>query len=484
MGPWHWYAVAVHAALCIAAGAGVLCLRREHDPLLHNWAGCYLAGELLLTVFVLATGFLPVGLTGVLLAMAVVGVVAGVAPSLRRGAGPLRGAGPRPLLAIGLALLWLLLFPQLLMTVQLTVPYEWDARSIWLMHGKALLHGGGLRAAFFCDPHMLWSHVDYPLLIPAQAACCARLFGGWDDQVARAFLLLDFLAYGRLLLPILRARGHGPVFATAVGVLLFAQGVPGVVLGELYVSGQADYHYAMPLALAVLLLCPPFGGAGRPLAVLLAARAAAVKNEGTALVAAGLALCALVGGWRWLRARPRPRWRDLPAARRTEVVAGLAALLLPAAMWGLWKHLHGVSGDLHLGARALTPGLLATALAERAGPVLRLMGEQALANGLHWLLLAWVVLAAAGVWLGRATASGAGWMRAEAAVAVAALAVCAAAFATYVLSPHDVGWHVSTSAGRVLFLPQLLLFALCLFRCEALRRARGGDCPGSRARGT
>jgi len=463
----QWSAVAIYAVLCSAGGGGVLrLLRLPRDPLVHNWAGCYFAGQLVLTVLVLSTGLLPIGLGAVLGAVAAFGIGT-LAVVFRRG-WPEWAKRPWP--AAGIALLWLALFPQLLVIVHATAPTEWDARSIWLFHGKGLLWGDGVGAAFFGDVQFWWSSPDYPLHIPVQAACCARLFGSWDDQVARAFLLVDFLAYGRLLLPILRARGHGTVAAIAVGTLLFAQGVPSFVIGDPYVSGQADYHYALPLALAVLALAPPSGASGRAIAALLAARAAAVKNEGMLYVFVALALWLGAAAWRRLRAHPRPRWRDVVPRLRGPVVGAVLALALPTLLWSVWKRSHGVAGGLHLAERVMTRGLLWDALAERTRVVLSFLTGELAANWTLWLLAAWVLLLGAGAVVGRA-ASGTGWGRHETMVALALLGACGMVFMTYVLSPHDAEFHMRTSARRVLFFPHLLAFVLCVFRLEALQRA-------------
>src|SRR5262245_42923489 len=468
----QWSAVAAYALLCIAAGGGALrLLRLPRDPLVHNWAGCYFTGQLVLTVLVLSTGFLPIGLPAVLGVMALFGAGTLAVALLRHG---LPSWAKRPWPAAGIALLWLALFPQLLLMVHATAPYEWDARSIWLFHGKGLLWHDGVSAAFFGDTQFWWSNLDYPLHIPAQAACSALLFGGWDDRVARAFLLVDFLAYGRLLLPILRARGHGALAAVVVGTLLFGQGTHGIILGEGYVTGQADYHYAVPLALAVLALASPLAGSGRAIAVLLAARAAAVKNEGMLYVFCTLLLWLAVAAWRWLRARPRPQWRDALPRLHGPVVGAVLALLLPTLLWGVWKRSHGVSGGLHLAERIMTPGVAWHAFAERSGVVLSYLASQMVDNWTHWLGVAWLLLSCAGAIVGRAAATGFGWRRHEPLVAGALLGACGIVCMTYVLTPHDVVMHMKTSALRVLVFPHLLVFVLCVFRLEALLAAHRG----------
>src|SRR4030095_9461307 len=87
----------------------------------------------------------------------------------------------------------------------------------------------------------------------------------------------------------------------------FAQGTPSLFYGESYVTGQADYHYATPLALAVLALAPPAAQRSGPLAVLLAARAATTKSEGAAYV---LAATLVAAAW-WAACQ----WRGPQRAR-------------------------------------------------------------------------------------------------------------------------------------------------------------------------
>ncbi len=479
----QWLAVCCHAAVCTALGGGCLWLGRwPRDGLLHNWAASYLTGQLLVTLLVLSTGFLPWHLPAVVAVAVVLAAITAAAAAVvlvrtfrRDGAGPALTSART---SVVLAVATMALFPHLLIVVHCTPPLEWDARSIWLFHGKAVYCCGGVTERFFADQQFWWSNLDYPLHIPAQAAVCATYHGGWDDQVARAFLLFDFFAFARLLLPTLRRRGHGRLLATAVTVLLLAQGVPSVVFAQNYISAQADYHYVTPIVLAALLLTTPGGPCCVPLVLVLLARAAVTKNEGMAYVGGAVLLAVGHGAWCWWRSRARPPAALLMQRHGRSIAFALLVGVGPPLVWGVWKRLHGVTGGLHLADRVMQPAILWPALAERSGTVAVILMEHMHANGTTWLAIAWLVLASVASYMGRGAGGGSRWRRHELVNLLGFTGAVGVVFATYVLTPHDVVYHMDTSAHRVLFLPHLLVFLACVFRLDALLAAHRAHAAG------
>jgi hypothetical protein len=56
---------------------------------------------------------------------------------------------------------------------------EWDARSIWLFHGKRLFFDNSFYSIL--DNYFQISHNDYPLLAATLSACLANLIGSWNE---------------------------------------------------------------------------------------------------------------------------------------------------------------------------------------------------------------------------------------------------------------------------------------------------------------
>ena len=471
-----WLLAAGFFVMTALLGRAVLrWLEPAGSVLLRDWSAAWLAGQLVLLAATLATGFAPVTHEALLPFVIAVAAAVAVASAWRA---PARAAA-----AVAAAAAWVLLaallFPDLALLVHRTPVVENDARSIWMFHGKALYVAGGVDASFFTDPMYAWSSPDYPLLVPAQAAWSSLLLGRWSDVGCRAFLWFQFAAWLRLGYLTLRARTWPRWLALAVTCALAVQGWSLIgVPGYAFVSGQADYHYAVPLLLALLLVTGPAapgregGGDARALAVLMLAYAANTKNEAVvyvALFAAAWAAASVVvharcGGGRAVAGAAR-------GARRDWLLA--AALgLVPWAAWAGWKGAQGLASNLRVAERATSPDLVRELLATRLPNVLRMLGEDVQFRDTGRLALGLAALAAASAVAHRLGRRGLGVRRAEAIVAGAWLTVMALVVVVYVLTPHDYVFHMQTSVTRLLYLPHLLVFAACVLRLDALRTSR------------
>ncbi|MGE3175368.1 MAG: hypothetical protein AB7O97_22275 [Planctomycetota bacterium] len=455
-----WLATFAYAALATALGHGALRLLRLHRaPLLGEWSACFLVGQMVLHAATLTTLLLPWSLRG----MSPVLAAGGAAATLAFAREHWRARTlPRVLPAALLFAAAMLLFPNLLLSVHTTPTVEWDARSIWILHGKALHVHGGVDSAFFGNPRFWWSNLDYPLLLPAQAAWTAVIQGRWDEIGCKAFLWFQFAAWFHLAVTLLTRRWMPWFTAVPAVALAMVQGPPVLTAGFGYVSGLADQHYATPLVLALLALLAGEGRALWPFAIAMLTYAACTKNEATAYTAALGAAVAAAWVLRHRRAL-RMAARDLAVLRAPAVLA-FALGVLPMVCWRLYSRAQPIPGGLNLD-RQVT--MLPELLAARAPTVLRFFFERHLLAGAHWLLLAWVLLAAAGALRRRRPGLG----RADALLLAALLAVHALIAVTFVLTPHDYVMHMQMALGRLLALPQLLLCALCALRLRHLLQA-------------
>jgi hypothetical protein len=310
----------------------------------------------------------------------------------------------------------------------------WDARSIWFFQAKRIFHDGGL------DIEKGWvnlsygfSHLEYPKLLPLLGAQVAYGLGFWNEYLPKAGLLVLLAPVVLGLLGVARHLGYAFVLL----LLVFLLG------GGAYLwNGYADAYLAAYAGLAMLFFSRWLSrGAALDLACGLVFLGVTLnlKNEGTLVavcVGAGLLLFAPAAV------------RMLTARRVPEAV--WIALLLPLIGFGVWTATRiywGGESDLQLGlgtvariaARIGDGGLVVAGLAMLSQP------------GSTGAALALVFAAILAGKSGRRVPPEA-WFPAVVA-AMYALGI----FAIYLGTPHDLRWHLATSAERT------LLVAMCGF---------------------
>ncbi len=319
----------------------------------------------------------------------------------------------------------------------LAPPGEWDFWAIWGLKGKVFHEAAAVDWGWLERPANEFAHPDYPILVPLGYDFAASLAGSWPER--ELGLLFTVLAASILLFtaahlgeatgsPLLAAAGAaalaGPVLSVPIGLadlplLVFG----GIALLESRSAIVDRREGRMPIAAAALAL------------------AALTKNEGIALTVA-TAIAILVAG----------------GARRWSLLLATAPAGAAAACWIALRRMHGLGTDLfggeplsRLAAAAASPSATLEALA--ANPP---------EHALFWLAAAVAILAAGARCLSRER------------LLLVALALQLAFFlGAYLVTPHEVAWHVATSWPRLL--AQLLIpaaFVAFVFGWEALARPR------------
>ena len=88
--------------------------------------------------------------------------------------------------------LYLKFFLLLIIIISFGTPaYEWDARSIWLFHAKRIFYDNSIFSV--SDNYAIFSHNDYPSLVPAFSSAVATLFGYWNEVFPKLSFSLMFL---------------------------------------------------------------------------------------------------------------------------------------------------------------------------------------------------------------------------------------------------------------------------------------------------
>ncbi len=314
----------------------------------------------------------------------------------------------------------------------------WDAWAMWFLKGRALFQEGTVPAALLTDPHYAgYAHLDYPLLVPLTIAGTYAWTGDHDPLMKGWWALLAGAAGAGLYW-----GGAGLVSRAARwGGLLLVLGVPDLIKHATgYYAGYAD----LPLAVLALFgaiflyrwLRQPAPGAFT-LAALFFSLAGFTKNEG--LVTAGVGL-ALLFGLALLR-------RQLTWAGAGAAVALAALILLP---WQWEKATLHITGDLQP-----TWALVQAQWAARIPPIVN--GLTLMAASPYHQNLVWPVLPLLGT--GALVFTTRRWLLTLPLLALIAAQIGATMLA-YIVTPHDLAWHLHTSVDRVVFQPSLIALFL------------------------
>lgn len=299
---------------------------------------------------------------------------------------------------------------------------EWDPRSIWMLHAKRIYLENSLYAQL--DGYAIFSHNDYPSLMPLWSATAAKLVGHWNEIFPKAAATLLLLPPLLLIARTLRTWWAAGLFAVAVLE----------VGGRYLVDGYMDAFLAVYAVAALAVALQPRRDAAERAWFNLAAYAALsavltlIKNEGAVLA---ILVAVVATGTVLLRDRRVP-WA---------LLAAFAVSMLPLVAWKLAVGAADLGNDL---AQSDLKGQLLARLPELSQSVLIL---EALLRSAAWVPLVLLLVLWPRTW--RTPAARAGLM-----VAVAYFGVL---FAVYLSTPHDLVWHLATSAKRVALPVQLLL---------------------------
>jgi len=307
--------------------------------------------------------------------------------------------------------------------------FDWDARSIWFFHGKAIFFDGGLHPSdFWRNDEYGWSHKPYPPLIPMLAARAAdHTLGSWNEFAPKLGLI-----------PLACAGFFGLLVVTRSSlefVLLTFSAI--AVLGPQLWNGYGDGWLALAGCTAIYALARwvesgershlLFGCAALAIALFL-------KNEGQLLFAVAIPIF-LYGARRQGR---HLRWGD----------AAIALVFAPFVLWIVRRPQLPAVGDIE-----------GSALIARAFDVItnwpemthRLFVLAQTASKGTFLLESFAAFVVFGVLTGVD--------RISVLLGSAALLYTMGVVITYFGIPADFGWFVRFSLDRVLMLPTLLLLA-------------------------
>jgi hypothetical protein len=299
------------------------------------------------------------------------------------------------------------------MAATAAAPAEHDFLAIWGLKARVFFEHGGVDWAFLRSAHHVWSHPDYPPLVPLTFDLVALASGGWSDRWLGVVYVLFAAAAVLVVRDVVREELGGTFSSLVTLILTPLLATPWIGLGDgIFVA----------YATAGVLLARR---GDLTIASLLLGFAAMTKNEGLTLF---LAVAIVLG------TRARKLWPGV----------------LVAAPWLVARLVVQLPTDLAGGSvfdRVMQRDFveLARLLVVHAGRPL--------------------------LWIGIAAAIAFG--RKERFLTTVVALQLAAYVAAYVITPYDPAWHVRWSWERLLshVLP-LLVFSACV---RVRGRDRGGD---------
>jgi hypothetical protein len=305
----------------------------------------------------------------------------------------------------------------------------WDGRSIWLFQAHRLFAHGFVPLDELRAPETLWSHPDYPLLLPGWLASFSALAPAFDERAAALAIAVLLGACLALLWQLARPLlGRDAAVAYALALWL--------AIGHATAGGYADGFLLCFLTIQFLA----FASRGHAAVGWLAAAAASlVKAEG--LVLAG-SLAALFAVDAWRRGELAPR-RRLP----------VFLVLAPAAVHAVWTRAQGMDSVFRGQDAGATVATFVPRVAEALHAMPGLWHGQGptQVRALLWVASAALVVTA-GLWASRRRAPRSVTLALAAAAGWTAFAVAAVSGL-----PEAPRWFVETALDRLLLHPAALL---------------------------
>jgi hypothetical protein len=318
---------------------------------------------------------------------------------------------------------------------------DWDAWAIWNLRAGFISSDLDWRRGF--SPVIGWSHPDYPLLLPLNIA---RIWVLTQDQSVLVPIgvnaIFMFSLLGLLIAIINIHRGHlQSMLAGLLGIAILFESLTF----KQYADMPIAYYYLAANILVFLDESTPNGNT--PLAVFAGALTGAAlwtKNEGWAFLASIIAARVIVA----LISRENP----LKVLRRSGSFAlGLLPLLITVVYFKLEL---AAPSDLfaNLNVSTLLDKLLSV---QRYLTIFRFAGGQFIRYGnlvLPLLPLLLIYLLIMGTSVPKEQA------KSILSLSLRLALLAGSYFVVYLLTPHDLAWHLSTSINRLLsqIMPSLL----------------------------
>ena len=318
-----------------------------------------------------------------------------------------------------------------------TVATSWDARSIWLFHAKRIFIDNSIFAQL--DDYAVWSHNDYPVMVPLLSASFAKLIGFWNEifpKASNVFFILPplLIFYGYL-------KSNRWFILLVVGVFY--------ILAKLLINGYMDGILTL-YALSTLVLLNQFNGdhKNKLLLLLISLQGSvlvSIKNEGVFIFSI-LVFCLFFVNMRQLKYFFKQSW----------------ILLIPYIFWLIWRlacQHFGVQGDIEEGLFSNESGFSVLALIQVIHSRLTIENLTLIFQHVFTSKYYLFGLVAIAIAIRNRFAH---WSNLDSLICAFICLFFAFLTMVYLLTPYDIYWHLKGSATRTTLPIQLACFILLL----------------------
>ena len=312
-----------------------------------------------------------------------------------------------------------------------------DARGIWLLKAKALFTGTNTFISYLQNPAFVYSHTDYPISMPLLYVDLLRPLGTfWEPAVG----ILSFAFFFFLVVAIYGTIKHftkvKPILALAiVAVIFFTQeyarqgwsGLSDVPLSLAFLGTVSALYFASK---------PPIGIVNYLPAIIFAGYSSTIKNEGQTFLALTVLLVAWIVVSKFFKQIFKP----------TTLL--FIVPLLPILLWKLLMSHYAIDNDI------LSSPNLADII--KRVPILITEISPRLFDGLRFGIFFTPALIISLLPIRKQTD------KVLSSIGLIILGQAAVYLVIYLITPHDLVWHISTSFSRLLLhlLPGIYFLAL------------------------
>lgn len=216
--------------------------------------------------------------------------------------------------------------------------FEWDARSIWFLHGKMIYVSQTISLeAGWQHPSIQFSHVDYPKLIPLMAAQVASVFGYWNEYLPKAPLIFLFIP---IILSIISLTYQNKIYLLTI--------IPIILIGDWLWNGYMDGYLALYFGIAILLgyqFIQSKESLRYLTGITFLVMCLYLKNEGQLVLVVTIIVFSL-----FLIQKGRfPSLKTIQSIK-SPILQG-SFLFLPFVVWSYYKFAFNFKNDLQLGSK-------------------------------------------------------------------------------------------------------------------------------------
>lgn len=440
------FSVAFSCILLSIFGVGLALTPGAYSKTAHKYCGYKILGQagILGQTFIYLTALMPAGLSQmkpILMVLATFGWLVFAFNSFRI----YRQLRPYQRNAFSTFKFILVLFLVMGFTVKiLGEPISsWDARSIWFFHGKMLYYANpdSLLNVSWLHPSVAFSHADYPKLVATTSAWAASIIGTWNEYLPKTSILVLTLTATFLLFSLARN------FTQLIGWLFLIL----LNIGNLLWVGLMDGYLAVFASLALWYTWRGLeDNQGDQLLTggVIALFLCQIKNEGQLFLAIFLVVIFPLSLLQYKKLQQHTsRWALWP-------------LFLTLATTFVWKNFiraNEIKNDLFQDSSAIANKLITRLTDGSLSVISGFVAEKSVFY--QTILGSLFILTGLSVYAHKKNRVLLASQKAKIIIAFAALGACYTIGITsiYLLTPHDLVWHLETSLSRTILIPVWVL---------------------------